>query len=338
MWDGTQSEKQFLIAFSSEWKRTIEMYDCPQVQMDDGSRLRPLMTLWGYLAAIGDNAPDYPYIARVSVSIELLHKATVILDDWIDGDDARHGLPAFHISYSPELTVILALHMVSDAIVRFQSFLPAVSSAPNYYSRCAELMSKTIYAMTQGALMELKLGNDLFDLEKIKRIAHLETAEILGNAMQLGYFAGLGDNPEVGELFKATGDRFGYLFQAMNDLEAFADTEALAAHKGHVNDDLSISRKNIAVAMLYQLANKADRECIKLRNPADLALLMKKYRVLQFVQEETEGFYRSLSRQMKSIAPNILSTNWIGQFEVFIKRMKLLAYKKLGIMTDSEAN
>lgn len=338
MWDGTQVEKRFLAAFSEEWKRTIEMYDCPQVQMDDGSRLRPLMTLWGYLAAIGDKALDYPYIAQVSVSVELLHKATVILDDWIDGDNARHGLPAFHVSYSPELTVILSLHMVSDAIMRFQSFLPAVPSAPNYYSRCAELMTKTIYNMSLGALMELKLGDDLFNLEKIKRIAHLETAEILGNAMQLGYYAGMGDNPKVSELFKSTGDRFGYLFQAMNDLEAFADTKTLAAHKGRVNDDLSVSRKNIAVATLYHLANRVDKKSIELRDPTGLALLMKKYRVTQFVQEETEGFYRSLNRQMQSVAQNGLSPHWIEQFEVFIERMKLRAYKKLGIVINVVSN
>lgn len=331
MWDGAQMENLFLAAFSEEWKRTIAAYDCPQAQMDDGSRLRPLMTLWGYLAATQGKTPDFPYIARVSVSVELLHKATVILDDWIDGDNARHGLPAFHVSYSPELTVILALHMVSDAILRFRSFLPAVSSAPNYYFRCADLIIRTIYAMSQGALMELKLGDDLFDLEKIKRIAHLETAEILGNAMQLGYYAGLGGSPEVSELFKATGDRFGYLFQAMNDLEAFTDTMALAAHKGHVNDDLSVSRKNIAVAMLYRMANRAEQKRIELRDPADLVLLMKKYRVIHFVQEEVEGFYRSLSRQMYSIDSNELSLEWIEQFEAFIERMKLRAYKKLGI-------
>ncbi len=330
-WDALQVEDQFLTAFSTEWKNTLTAYDCPQEQMNDGSRLRPLMTFWGYLAAIGETTPDFSYIAQVSVSIELLHKATVILDDWIDGDHARHGLPAFHVTYSPELTVILALHMVSDAILRFKNFLPAISSAANNYSRCAELMTQTIYSMSQGALMELKLGNNLFDLEEIKRIAHLETAEILGNAIQLGYYSGQGGDPEIIELFKSTGDRFGYLFQAMNDLEAFADTQALAVHKGHVNDDLSVSRKNIAVAMLYNIASKQDKQRIELRDPAELSLLIKKYNIKQFVRDETEGFYRSLHRTLRNFPSDALSPNWVNQFEMFIQKMKLLAYKKIGI-------
>lgn len=330
-WDGIQAEKEFLAAFSAEWQHTLEAYDCPQDQMNDGSRLRPLMTLWGYLAAIGDSAPDFPYIARVSVSVELLHKATVILDDWIDGDNARHGLTAFHVSYSPELTAILALHMISDAILRFRDFTPAFPPMPDFYSHCAELITQTIYAMSQGALMELKLGDNLFDLEHIKHIAHLETAEILGNSMQLGYYSGRGNEPTVSELFKSIGDRFGYLFQAMNDLEAFADAEALAIHKGHVNNDFSVSRKNIAVATLYNVATAQDQQQIKLRNPSELAQLMKKYHITQFIEDETEGFYRSLHRSLQEFQPELLNPDWVSQFEVFIQKMKLRAYKKLGI-------
>lgn len=328
---GAQAEKQFLGAFSVEWENALKAYDCPQAQMEDGSRLRPLLVLWGYLAAIGENAPDFPYIARVAVSVELLHKATVILDDWIDGDNARHGLPAFHVTYTPELTVILALHMVSDAILRFKTFLPAAGSASNHYFRCAELMTQTIYAMSQGALMELKLGDNLFDLERIKRIAHLETAEILGNSMQLGYYSGMGNDEEVSEIFKSTGDRFGYLFQAMNDLEAFTDTQALAIHKGHINNDLSVSRKNIAVAMLHHIASPRDRRRIESRRPDELASLMQQYKITQFVVDETEDFYRSLHRQLEKLQPNALSPQWIDQFGSFIQRMKLRAYKKLGI-------
>lgn len=330
-WDRKQVELQFLDAFTTEWNHTLEAYDCPQVQMDDGSRLRPLMVLWGYLATIGDSTPDFPYIARVAVSVELLHKATVILDDWIDGDNARHGLPAFHVDYTPELTVILALHMVSDAILRFRSFLPSMDTTAVDYTYCAELMTKTIYAMSQGALMELKLGDHVFDLERVKHIAHLETAEILGNSMQLGYYAGAGCNPLISKLFKSTGDRFGYLFQAMNDLEAFEKPEALATHKGHVNNDLSVSRKNIAVAMLYNIASTRDKRQIELRNPSALTKLMEKYKIKQFIVNETEGFYRSLHRSMQELPPDLLSPNWTKLFESFVQSMKQIAYKKIGI-------
>ena len=48
----TQAENKFLTIFSEEWEKTIKKYNCPQEQMNDGSRLRPLMAFWGYLAAI----------------------------------------------------------------------------------------------------------------------------------------------------------------------------------------------------------------------------------------------------------------------------------------------
>ena len=327
----TQSENKFLTIFSEEWEKTIKKYNCPQEQMNDGSRLRPLMAFWGYLAAIRNKTPDFSYIAQVSISVELLHKATIILDDWIDGDNARHGLPAFHVTYSPEVTAILALHMVSDAILRFRDFLSDAFYEPNRYSRCSELIAQTIYSMSKGALMELKLEDDLFNLEKIKQIAYLETAEILGNAMQLGYFSGLGNNTKVSELFKSIGDRFGYLFQAMNDLEAFTDTQSLKIHKGHINNDLSISRKNIAVAMLYQIANATDKQLIEQGNFTELSALIAKYNIIQFVKDETEAFYCSLHRMLQELSTDVLSPDWINQFEIFIQKMKLSAYNKLNI-------
>ncbi len=75
-WDNEQIENQFLEAFGTEWNHTLAAYDCLHEQMNDGSRLRPLVTLWGYLASISDGTPDFSYITRVSVSVELLHKAT----------------------------------------------------------------------------------------------------------------------------------------------------------------------------------------------------------------------------------------------------------------------
>ena len=308
-------------------------YSCSQDQLTGGSRLRPLMVLWGYLSTCNDyKSIEMSYIANIAVSIELIHKATIILDDWIDQDKMRNGKIAFHIECGPYFSVIMALHMVSDSMLRLKDFLPYDTKLSNSYFYCAEVIAQTIHSMSKGAMEELRLNNNnIFDLSHIKLIAQLETAEIIGNAMQLGYFAGCGKQPKISALLKKIGDKFGYLFQAMNDLEVFYNTDALAVHKGNINNDISLSRKNLGVAIMYNIANKADREAIKKGSSETLSKLVRKYKILDFIVSETEAFYESVPKQLQQYVDIGLSEKWIENYITFMDRMKQKAYLKLGL-------
>lgn len=287
------------------------------------------MALWGYLANFDDyKDSNMQFISNIAVSIELIHKATILIDDWIDGDIARHGEKAFHVEYDPYYTVILALHMVSDSMVRLKKFLPLDSNLPNNYSNIADIIAETIYSMSKGALEELRLNNNLYNLDQIKLIAKLETAEIIGNSMQLGFYAGSGTNLETSKLFKYIGDKFGYLFQAMNDLEVFTDTDSLIAYKGAINNDVSISRKNLAVAILYNIAKKSDKDVIINSSHETIKNLITKYNILDFIVRETELFYSNITSEFSKIG---LSKQWIADFIVFMDNMKKIAYSKLGL-------
>lgn len=323
-------EDRFLTAFNRAWDETLKRYKCSQAQLNDGSRLRPLMTLWGYLATLDrQDSADMKYIANVAVSVELIHKATILLDDWIDQDEARHGEKAFHIEFDPYYTVILALHMVSDSMVRLKDILPTDTLLSNSYYTCSDILAQTIFSMSKGALEELRLKNSILDLDHIKMIARLETAEIIGNAMQLGYFAGGGNNATTSRLFKQMGDQFGYLFQAMNDLEAFSDTAALSFHKGAVNDDFSISRKNLGVALLYNVAKPADQKMIMEKNPQTIQKLMRSYHILDYIIKKTELYYSNIYTELRETSD--LSSQWIEGYILFMNRMKQKAYEKLGV-------
>ncbi len=330
--ENLEIENQFLCAFERAWNNTLQSYRCSQDQLIQGSRLRPLMVLWGYLSTLDDfSFAEMEYIANVAVSVELLHKATIILDDWIDEDETRHGKMAFHIEYGPYFTVILSLHMVSDAILRLKNFLPSDISLSNSYFYSADIIAQTIYSMSKGALEELRLEENIFDLEHIKMIAQLETAEIIGNAMQLGYFAGNGKSSSLSSLFKYLGDRFGYLFQAMNDLEIFADPKRLIAHKGNSNNDIGISRKNLGVAMLYHVANQAERTSIIQKDPDKIRELILKYNIIDFVVKETDLFCKTIPEKIQSFPASGLSQEWVVGYLTFIVRMKQKALDKLGL-------
>jgi len=76
----------------------------------------------------------------LTAAIEMLHKASLLHDDLIDGDDYRRGKPAFHCRHGLEKTIIAGDLLVALAGARFQRF-----AGPELTGRWLELYRKLCY-------------------------------------------------------------------------------------------------------------------------------------------------------------------------------------------------
>ena len=294
----------FLKDFSTYWNQMLSDINSNQIQLAQGNRLRPQNCLWGFLSTFEDKKnikeSDISEIAYISVSIEMIHKSSLLIDDWIDGDSVRHGSIAFHVEYSPQEAVLMALNMIGYAMIRLQnSFRSNNFILPQHYFMYFDSLLNTIYGMAKGALQELQLkGNDFFDEEKIKNIIQLETSEILANCMLLGYYAGLGEReiiPEIESGFKKIGDYCGFLFQVMNDMEAYNSPDKLFKHKGNLNLDVLKHRKNYGVAILYNIANKKDKTIIEQAKTEDILFsLFEKYHIKDIISLQIQRTYTQI--------------------------------------------
>ena len=323
--------KAFLTEFDKAWIETLSSLNCNQKQLILGSRLRPQIALWGYLANREDlNIESYETIAQTAVSVELIHKASLLIDDWIDGDFARHGAKAFHIAYSPEYAVVVAIHMVSKAMCRLKSDLPRDVIPPTCYYKCIDIIADTVHSMSLGLIKELELSHqELFDIRRIKEIAYLETAEILGNAMLLGYYVGGGMNQQVAVIIKSIGDQCGYLFQTMNDLEAFCNKQGNMSHKGSVNYDIDMHRKNMAIARLFDFASTKEREQMLTCSGDDLHLLMKRHKIVEIMLRDMELVYKQIIKSINVMSQYGIGNHWIDSFTGFIDTLKNFAEHRL---------
>jgi geranylgeranyl pyrophosphate synthase len=326
---------RFSSEFDVEWSRVLSNVNCWQAQLLCGHRLRPHISFWGYLAALQPYQyvdDDYTKIARISVSIELLHKASLLFDDWIDSDTARHGSPTFHVQYSPQLAVVFGLHLVGIAARRIKEILPPDKVSIVLYNHCMDEILDTIYSMSQGALSELRLTHEeLFDLEKIKEIARLETSEIIGNSIQLGYIIGGAPNEQTCVLLKHIGNQCGYLFQTMNDLEALGNSHGNAQHKGNVNFDIDCRRKNIAIATLYQIAKRNDRVKITSSIGTDIVILAKRYGLVEFILHDMENVFKKMTSDIESLIKYGVSIEWTKGFLEFIYHVHDEAVHRLSV-------
>lgn len=327
------ARERFLLEFNIEWTRVLKNVDCQQAQLLNGNRLRPQISFWGYLASLAPqriHKDDYTKIAAIAVSIELLHKASLLFDDWLDSDIARHGAPTFHVEYGPQLAVVFGLHMVGVAARRIKEILPPNQVSMIQYNRCIDAILDTIYSMSKGALEELRLTeNGLLDVDKVRDVARLETSEIIGNSIQLGYIIGGAPVEQASVIMKHIGNQCGCLFQTMNDLEAFGYSRGNAEHKGNVNFDIDCKRKNIAVATLYQLANKDDRKRILSSSGAEIAAIAKRYRLIEFIMQDMENVFRKMMSDVQSLTKYEVTSEWVDGFSEFLNQVRDIAIKRL---------
>ena len=321
--------------FETNWQYALNELHTAQVQLTSGSRLRPQLTLLGYLATINSKCwetDNLSLAAQVAVSIELIHKASLLLDDWIDGDNQRHGRPAFHTETTPEQAVLLAVKMVGLSMHRLRGIFPPGVVMPHSYFLCMDTLIDTIYSMASGAYQELTTKPaDLYNFESVREIARLETAEIIGNSILMGFYSNLGSRrfPEVEAQFKKIGDKCGYIFQAMNDMEVFSKPTALREHKGHLNFDISAKRKSLTISLLYQIASKRDRAKLEQADRDELCELSQKYQIVKCYMHELEKEYSSLLEDTTVLASMGVSPEWCDLFRAFLEIIKTTAENRL---------
>lgn len=326
---------RYQLVFETNWQSALNELHTAQAQLTSGSRLRPQLTLLGYLATLNPKCWETDNLslpAQVAVSIELIHKASLLLDDWIDGDNQRHGLPAFHTETTPEQAVLLAVKMVGLSMYRQRGVFPPDVVMPHSYFLCMDTLIDTIYSMASGAYEELTMKpTDLYKFESIREIARLETAEIIGNSILMGFYSNMGGQrfPEAEAQFKKIGDKCGYIFQAMNDLEVFSKPKALHEHKGHLNFDISTKRKSLAVSLLYQIASKKDRVKLEQADGAKLCELSQKYGIVNYYKHELEKEYDSLLEDTVALASMGISSEWCDLFRAFLGIIKRTAEDRL---------
>ena len=324
--------QKFLLEFEKEWEYTINSLGYRQKQLLIGHRLRPQIAFWGYISEIKISELDkisYKSIAQVTVSIELLHKASRILDDILDNDSERHGETAFHIEYGEKLTIIFALHLVGLAAWRLQKII-LTKYNESVYGSCLSKILDIIYSMSLGALEELRLESfELYDKMKISTIAKLETAEIIGNSLQIGYIFSNASNEQVLAILKTIGLQCGYLFQTLNDLEAFSNAIHNMEHKGETNFDIDRNRKNIVITMLWELASKKDKEIILHSTGGNIVHIAEKYHLKSFVLNEMEIVFNDMLNIVHTLSSYGISDEWIIAFSDFLYQLRDIAYRRL---------
>jgi len=141
-------------------------------------------------------------IATVS---ELIHLASLLHDDCIDGANYRRNFPTLNSRYGPGLAILSGDFIITAAFRKANSISLDVAIS----------LVDCVSAMVKGAIIEESVKYKIIDLKKYTEIAHLKTSELFKWIIfNCGYLSGYNDF----ERLKKIAYNFGLSFQIVDDI------------------------------------------------------------------------------------------------------------------------
>ena len=166
-----------------------------------GKRLRPLLV---FLAA-GAPPPETDGLLRAAVAVELVHSATLVHDDVLDGSALRRGRPTVVAAAGRRPATASGDLLFSRAFAE----LAATGSLPS-----VRVLSRASSELATGELMQRADARRAVSEERYLERCRLKTAVLFRAACELGGIEGRGPVAELGSF----GERIGVAFQLLDDV------------------------------------------------------------------------------------------------------------------------
>jgi hypothetical protein len=198
---------------STEPGRRLQAHaDALRAILTEGKRLRGSLTCLVAEALGGTLEQALP----AALAVEMVQAASLVHDDFVDGDIVRRGRPAAWTLLSSRRAVLVA-----DVI-----FATAIEKMAQAGAREGAALARAIAAMAQGALQEGAANTYTEDLDAYRRIIYLKTGSLFAAAARLGALA---VDAQQTHLQAATefGARAGEVYQIADDLADGAELGSL---------------------------------------------------------------------------------------------------------------
>ncbi|RNJ27267.1 polyprenyl synthetase family protein [Halosegnis longus] len=185
------------------------------VSLSGGKRVRPTLAMLVCEAAGGDGNEAVDF----GVGIELVHNASLVVDDIIDESPVRRGVTAAHAEYGHGSAIIASDGLLGEAFSLFSED-----------ERAMRVVSEAMVELGEGEATEL-VAQPTTQAEYMN-LARRKTGALFRAAAEVGAIAADAE-PETVTAFGDYAERVGVAFQIRDDvLDATADPEELGKPTG----------------------------------------------------------------------------------------------------------
>jgi geranylgeranyl pyrophosphate synthase len=177
-----------------------------------GKRLRPTL---GLLTAQMLGAP-HDKLITLAAAVELLHTATLVHDDLIDGALLRRGNPTLNARWSPPATVLTGDFIFARA---------AKLAADTDHLPLMKLFAETLAIIVSGELTQLFTARGLTSRDNYYKRIYAKTASLIEMATRTAAMISPVDESVV-EAMRVYGYNLGMAFQIVDDVLDFTGEQA----------------------------------------------------------------------------------------------------------------
>lgn len=173
-----------------------------------GKLLRPALTIFAGRAAMTDKtAPTPNALIQLATAVELIHNASLVHDDILDGASFRREIPTLNTTHNTHVAVL-----AGDVIFTQAFFLMTRHLKPD----TIEPLTRVTAGMCHAEIMNEVHGNRRMDFATYLQIIKLKTAALMSVATEAGARV-VGGGETLVEAMAEFGLNIGFAYQLIDD-------------------------------------------------------------------------------------------------------------------------
>ena len=214
-----------------------------------GKRIRPTLGL------LVGNMLDAPLdkIVTLGAAVELLHTATLVHDDMIDGSLLRRGMPTLNARWSPPATVLTGDFLFARA---------AKLAAETDHLPLMKLFSETLATIVNGELTQMFTSRGLINRDNYYKRIYAKTASLFEMTARSAAMVSPASDETI-ESMRDFGYQIGMAFQIVDDILDFNGEQSTVGKP--LGSDLLNGLVTLP-AIYYAEANPNDPDILSLPN------------------------------------------------------------------------
>ena len=233
----------------SRHKSILEMSD--YLLDAGGKRLRPALALLSAKASHQSTSRGH-HLVDIACAIELIHIASLIHDDVIDGSRLRHNKPTINFKWGEDVSIALGDYLYSVAF-------ELISQCGN--TDILQCISSATKAMCEGELLQVCERDNLnLSKEQYILVVKKKTAALFAASCQVGASVSNSREP-LRSALKGYGLNFGTAFQIVDDyLDLVGEEEKLGKKPGQ---DIKTGEVTLPMLNLWESLPEEEGKVLK---------------------------------------------------------------------------
>jgi len=255
-----------------------------------GKRIRPTL---GLLVGNMLGAPEEKLIT-LGASVELLHTATLVHDDLIDGALLRRGIPTLNARWSPAATVLTGDFLFARA---------AKLAAETDYLPLMKLFADTLATIVNGELTQMFSARGVIERDNYYQRIYAKTASLFEMASLAASMVSTEDE-ETRAAMRAFGYEVGMAFQIVDDILDFTGEQSAVGKP--IGSDLLNGLVTLP-AIYFAEANPNNEDVLSLpaggwKDTERVQRLVDDIRQSEAIRQAMDEARQAVSRALKSLS------------------------------------